>query len=417
MQRKRARQARSRDQRGVGLISVVILMVVAGFLSAALVVFLRQQNKFRIRSTVDVRLQSALDAGYDKAINLLNDNTRWDASGTFAGFASITAVAQTDLSGLQYWVKIMTGNREDSAHVGSANDVSLTAWVNVGDLSLDRTVVVRARDIRTAREMKIKAVIHRNQPQPYNPIGGIYGTNVNMAGWNGHSYNSCLGPRSSQTPGCNGSITGETVEPASLYTPTANFCLTPVVSPSVPVQPTVVVPTPAPTIGPLPMPGNSSVSQSWSAPHGTTVLGPAPKMYQCVNFNGSGNPSVNFDVSAGPVKVFVTGTLSWSGSGDITSRGPNPGGSPPNAIIYVNGPTVDLKGTGTYEILLYAPAATVNLNGGGNGSFSGAIVAQSFNVNGGGNGNFYFDECLLGQGHADNYQGPPVLTMGWERLP
>lgn len=403
-------------ERGMGLISVTILMVVAGFFSVALVVFLKQQNKFRIRSSVDLRLQTALDAGYDKSVNLLNDNSHWDAPSDFAGFASLTAVPQTDLQGMHYWVKILTGKRMDTTNAGSVSDTALAAWTNAGDNALERTIVVRARDIVTGREMKAKAVVHRNKPMPFNPLGGIYGTNIDMAGWNGHSYNSCNGPRTSQTPGCNGSVVGQTVQPASLYTPTADFCLTPVVSPVVPPQPTIVVPTPAPSIGPIPMPGNSSVTQNWSPPHGTTTLGPGPKMYQCANLSASGNSVVNIDPSGGPVTLYVTGTMSWGGSGDITSRGPNPGGSPPNAIIYVNGSTVDLQGTGIYEILLIAPAATVTLNGGGSGSFSGAIISQDFHVNGGGNGNFYFDECLLQARRADNYQSPPLLTLSWERL-
>jgi hypothetical protein len=400
------------DQRGMSLASVAALMVVAGFLAIAIAGFTRQQQRFRLRSQVDGNLQAGLDAGYDKALGVLNDNTpgnsNWANAGTIVGFASITAVPQADLPDLQYWVKIMPGVRADTTNAGSANDLSLTAWTNQGDLIFDRTIFVRARHNITGRETVAVATVHRNDVAPFNPLGGITSTNgVNTAGWGGKSYKSCTGLTNTaavQTPGCNGTVAGNGVTAASM-------CLTPMVIPTTTAMPTVVIPA-----GTVPFPGNTAVTQDFSL-SGNVTLGPGPIAYQCNNLSASGNRQLVINTNGtGPVRLYITGNISWSGTGDIKSPGLAPGGSPPEAIVYCNGTTVSLKGTGTYEILLIAPRAAVTINGGGNGSFSGAIIADSMNVTGGGNGTFYFDECLLQARRADNYERPPLITLSWRRV-
>ena len=406
----------TRNENGSALVTVAMLMLVAGILGVALVAFMVQQNKFRTASEADRSLQQALDLGYDKAIGALNSGSNWTSGPTLAGFTSVTAAAQTDLGGLKYWVMILPGARSITATGGTLDDTTIQAWPQGGDPGYDRTIVVRAVQTATLREAWAVAVVHRNNTAPYNPIQGIYSTgSVNTAGWGGQSYNSCVGARiaATQTPGCTGSVSGGgAVQASGMCLPTQVVTTTP--------MPTYVIPTPVTTPstawGPWPMPGNGSIGQDWAAPNGTTTLGPGPKAYECANLSGSGNRSINIDPSGGPVVVYVTGSISWAGSGNITSDGPVPGGSPPNAIIICNGPSVSLKGTGTYEIQLLAPQAAVTLNGGGNGSFSGAIVSASMNVTGGGSGTFYFDTCLLKKTASDNYQNPPVVTLLWRRF-
>lgn len=413
---------RSRSEKGFTLVAVMALALLATFAAFAVLTLFRHETRTLQSTNVRDRLESVLDTGLEKTILKLNETGGWTSLSTTAYFSSLTATgtAFTDVNGYQYWVKVLAGKRAQPVP-GAINDTIANNLTDTGDTNLNRTVLIRARNVSTTVELRAMALLHRSDVSPIIPIGGIYAPGIDLGNsWDGDSYDSCSGvTRTSQTPGCDGSATGITVTPAGA---SATWCLTISAQTNFQPYPTVVIPS-----GTVPLPGNTLVTQNYSVPNPSVTLGPGPIKYQCANFTATGSRDVIINTSgSGPVEIYVTGAMSI-GTGNITSPPLSPGGSPPEAIFYVTSTTdpaspgasasdwsVDFSGSGNFEIMLIAPRANVRLSGGAN--FYGAIVAQNFKINGGGTGGLHFDKCILQMYKANTYPRPPIITLGWSQF-
>jgi hypothetical protein len=392
------------SQKGVSLASVMIVVVVLGIFAYGLMNLTLFEGRSRAQSRMNLNVQEALDSGLDMATNVLNQGNNWASPEGLDGFMSVTSSPHSAGNTYQIYVKILAGKRVDSGGFGSTSDTALSLWTNQGDPTYDRTVVVRAKHIGTFEESKAVGILHRNSLITVPEIGGIYGTTVNNGGWSGTSYNSCSGPAGAGNQGCDGTVEAGSGGLSS----SGNFCIPQTSDPTLPPYPTPQIPP-----NTVPLPGNTLVTQDWSASNGV-VLGPGPINYQCGNFS-LGNNNISINTNGGMVQIFVTGSFDGHGNGQILSPGYEPGGNPANAWFYVSGNST-LSGTGTYEIVLVDPTGNVTMNGGGNGAFYGAVVANNFTKNGSG-GSFHFDSCILQRYKVDNYRNPPIVTVSWKNIP
>jgi len=422
--------AHLRDQKGMSLASVVGLMVVAGFLAIALAGYTRQQQRFRLRSQVDGNLQAALDAGYDKALGALNTGNNWVNPTTLAGMTSITAtaVAQIDQPNLQYWVKIMTGVRIDSTNAGSVSDTALNLWTNNGDLNLDRTIFVRARHLVTGREAVAMATLHRNDKPPYHYGGDAVAATGNIVlgnNWEGHVYNSCLGPAlgAGALPNSEGSLAiGGAITSAW---PNSNWSGYNATQGSPPAFAPLVLPAST-----LAVPGfakTSTISTDFTL---TNSVDGTVKNFEVFDLNLGGGDVITVN-GPGMVALWITGPTGSErlGMGGSTSVVVNKLGSTQCCLaklftIYVmaqdanpgGGPAIAWNGTPEGSFLLVGPRANMEYRGGGSNFFKGALVVQNLAVAPNSGTSFYYDACLKNRPPVNNYNSPPVITLSWRRV-
>lgn len=417
------------DQRGMSLASVTALMVMAGFLAIAIAGYTRQQQRFRLRSQVDSNLQTGLDAGYDKALGALNTGSNWANGDTLAGMTSITAVAQTDLGDITYWVKIMTGVRVDSANAGSANDTALNLWTNAGDLSLNRSIFVRARHNVTGREAVALATVHRNHAPPYHYGGDAVAATGSITlgnNWQGRVFDSCIGPAggAGNLPNSEGSLNiGGSI--ASGW-PNANWAGYDATQGSGLAIPALTVPA-----GTVAVPGFTKTSIINSSFTLTNLTNTSTVNFEAsaVDFSGSKTITVN---GPGMVALWLTRASGGTalGMGGTVSVVVNPNGSSQCCVaklftIYVtaqdphpdNGTrAIEWNGTPQGVFLLAGPRANMEYRGGGSNIFKGAIVVQNLTIAPNSNTSFYYDACLKVKPPLNNYEAPPVITLDWERV-
>lgn len=403
------------EEQGFSLLSVMSLALLVSVAAFSTLTLFRHEAKTYVASAQRDRLESALDQGLEKALYQLNTSGGWNSVSTTAYFSSLaaTGTAFTDLDGYQYWVKVLDGKRVQPG--GGISDTAAAALTNTGDLSLNRSILVRARENRSGAELRALAIVHRSNISPIIPVGGIY-TNGSLdnGGWPGSSYNSCLGMRTTQTAGCNGSVqSGGTINPSG------QFCIPQVtVGPTPQPYPPVAMPL-SWTVEPWPFQATlASIGSDYSAPSGNNSYSYSVTRSMKVQVRNVDlkNSDYNIITNGHQVDVYVTGSLDAGGNCAWTTRGPDPGGQPANMWFRVVGSgNVTLSGTGVYECVVEAPQSTVSMNGGGTGSFSGAVVANNFNKNGA-SGNFYFDECILQKYKANTYSRPPIVTVSWSQF-
>jgi hypothetical protein len=396
----------NRSQKGFMLVGVAIASVVFLILAFAIVRYGMIDAESVTRSKVSANLQVALDAGLERGINVLSGS--WSPCSVTAGFMSLSATAYSEIPRVKYWVMILEGAKNVSYPARTLDDSSAWKLTNTGDIYYDRTILVRAADTVTGITATAQGNIHRNDRVSLPVVGGITTSGIaDLDQMDFRSYNSCTGVAPG---GCSGTVQGSPAQGGH------GSCL-PLVSNTTPVViPTVVVPAVA-----SPMPGNTLVTQDWNGNGSAATVGAGT--YRCANFNMGGSDNLYINTCAGPVYIYVTGNMQSQGNCVIQS-GCNPvdpghplGGAPAKATIYVSGGTVDLAGTGSFEVLLFAPVAVVTITGGGNGSFYGAIVSKTFD---GGSSSLFdmnFDACLLARAAADNYLKPPIVTNSWKILP
>jgi hypothetical protein len=400
---------KSRDEEGFMMVGAAIASVVLLILVFAVLRYGQSDATSITRSKVNGNLQSALDAGLERATAMLNSSNNWYDSTTWTGFQSLSWTAYTEINRTTYWVMVLDGAKNVTYSASLLDHSSAKLLTNTGDINLDRTILIRAVDSVTNMTATAQAILHRNDLMQAPIVGGITTSgDDNLDNMNFWSFNSCTG----EAPGgCSGTAQGS---PAHGGT---GSCL-PLQTNTTPVAiPTVAVPA-----GNLPLPPNTAITQAWSIGGSTDVTISTGK-YQCASMSFGGNANLYLDTCAGPIEIYVTGNLDQAGGGNIQS-GCNPkdpghpvGGAPAKATVFVSGPIVNLKGTGSYEILLYAPVADVSITGGGNGSFYGAIVGKSFDGGSSNNFDMNFDACLLQGKAVDNYQKPPVVTSSWKLIP
>ncbi|MBI4518255.1 MAG: hypothetical protein HY699_20840 [Deltaproteobacteria bacterium] len=174
--------------------------------------------------------------------------------------------------------------------------------------------------------------------------------------------------------------------------------------------------------------GNAAVTGSTTAakqpmtlgaaqvPAGTTYLGSInlsgnsamtlnPGTYTAASISLSGNASLTINNAAGPVYLYVTGTVSASGNGIATGSNDST-----RFILYqIGGSSVAIVGNGLFRGGVYAPDS--NLAVSGNGDLYGSFVGNQISING--NGGIHYDQKL------QSITGPPgpLLTVSWWRLP
>ena len=113
-----------------------------------------------------------------------------------------------------------------------------------------------------------------------------------------------------------------------------------------------------------------------------TITGPGS--FSATSISESGNGSVDFKTASpnGPVVVYVSGDITFSGNGALN----NDSLLPSNVLIMCTGAAgqqVTLNGNGNAYFTLYCPQADITLNGGGSGgAIWGAIVGRTITGNG-----------------------------------
>ena len=408
------------SETGFSLLSVMALAIIVTFAAFTALRMFQQQSKNLVSTLKRDRLEACLDSGLDKAIFQLNETNGWTNVPTMNYFSSLTATttAFTDMDGYKYWVKVLQGGRVQPTASTSTTVVSVQklddsvaeALTNTGDLIFNRTILVRAVDIKIGMTMTAMAILHRSAVSPVFSNWGNYGnTSVNTGGSPGSSFNSCTG--SITITACDGVVSSPTPPAAGSYCMPVTTPVTFAPYPPV-VLPAGTVPWP---FGPNP---NTLVTQSYTAPNG--------------NNSYTYNMTTDLDVQVGSVdlrndnfyittnghklNIYCTGTFGAAGNpgwyvDDPTAPGTLTGGHPSQCWVYVVGPgAVSLGGTGNYELVMIAPESTVTTNG--NGSLYGAVVSNVFNKNGS-SGKFMFDSCILGLFKANKYARPPIVTVNW----
>jgi hypothetical protein len=165
------------------------------------------------------------------------------------------------------------------------------------------------------------------------------------------------------------------------------------------------------------------------APVGNGAQGsPARYTVSSVDLNGNGNLIIGDANTTGYIEVYVTGSVSVTGSSQITlspnvkatiyfagdfsvsgSGIVNSNNQPGDLQLYGIKPannvtqSVSLGGNAELSAALYAPDANVTINGGGsNGHVYGSIVGKTVVMNG--VTNLHYDEALGASGLIDNYK-------------
>jgi hypothetical protein len=134
---------------------------------------------------------------------------------------------------------------------------------------------------------------------------------------------------------------------------------------------------------PIPtMPTIAPANQLGAISGTTTITGPGN--FSATSITESGTNAANFLTASpnGPVVLFVSGNISFSGNGALN----NDSLLPSNVLIMCTGgssQTVTLNGNGNAYFTLYCPQAAITLDGGGsNGQIWGAIVGNSITGHG-----------------------------------
>jgi hypothetical protein len=416
------------EQGGQSLVTILMLGALLAFFGATLTRMLMNEAKQVVETKKRDKLFTAGDAALQRSLGvLLQSDANWNAPQALTGFNSLSVTAFADIPGLTYYVKVLPGTLEDQNGAGAADDAAVEQWVNVGSLTHDRTIFVRAIDQTTKQEDRFFTTVHRTPPSPNPGAKGIQAAgSANLAGWDGVVYDSCPGgiggsaaPNPVPVPGDQGEVI------APVITGGNSFQLTKKQG-----DPGELPPATLPTTAPLPepMPGNTSVSQNAS---GSKNLGPSsgpkgtPRRYQVANLTMGGGTTYHVNASNGPIELYVTGSFTLSGNVNIVTTTCD-GASPPNCwscctakgftVYMVGGGTVTWNGTPTGTMVLYGPQSTMNMNGTGNGNYKGAVTVNNLNVSGGGSGVFHYDKCLSKRGAADNYESPPLVTTQWQQI-
>lgn len=116
---------------------------------------------------------------------------------------------------------------------------------------------------------------------------------------------------------------------------------------------------------------------------GTSTKTLAGGTYLYDNIKISGKARLNF---MGPTTIYLTNKLTASGNAKIIAAG----NLPPNLLIYVLGPTVEMSGNAILYGGIYAPVAAADLSG--NAILYGGLMAQRGTVRK--NGTIHYDEDL-----------------------
>lgn len=198
--------------------------------------------------------------------------------------------------------------------------------------------------------------------------------NINLKGNSGVQGDAMPGPSKSVSLNGNAYVTGLTTPASSTQT-----------------LPAITVPAGAVNKGSISISGNNS--QTLTAGN-----------YVISSISISGNATLNIDASAGPVNLYVSGTISANGNGIVISSGSH---LPQNLNIFETGnSSVSLGGNSDFYGTVYAPNSPLSLSG--NAQLYGAFAGSSITLSG--NGGIHFDKHLLTGGGAP---GPLKLVAQW----
>jgi hypothetical protein len=411
-------------------------LVIIIMLGALLALFATVLTRMLVRESANIvatkrndSVFAAGDSGVQRSIStVLANPTYWANPSLAAGYQSISgssAVGFKDPSGVTYYMRITPGAMVDVSNTGAATDAAINTWVNKGDKDHDRTIWVRTVDPK-GKEDRFYTVIHRSSSSyQFGDNGIVTGGDMSLAGWHGNAYNSCTDPIPTPPAGdtsgatllAGGNISGGGGSFGG-FGQSSNG--------------SVNLGTLAPPVGAIAIPGLSGGTGGTIG--GAISMGPASNMngidYQAAGISMNGNNLITVDISKGPVRLWITGSISFGGNTGITTTGTYPGccqakgftlyatgsDSCPTDCSNCHSPLVSWNGTPSGKWMLVAPQGSLYISGAGGGAFEGAIAAKSVCISGGGSGWFVYDKCLAVRPPVNNYKNPPVITMTWKQI-
>jgi Tfp pilus assembly protein PilX len=203
---------------------------------------------------------------------------------------------------------------------------------------------------------------------------GNIGSNsdINLVGNATVNGDAIPGPKGSVSMKGNAEVTGLT-DPAS----------------SVRTLPPPVIPAGAVDLGAIDLGGNTKK---------TLTAG----TYQISSISIAGNAQLTIDSSAGPINLYVTGTVDIGGNGVF-----NNSGAPQNlSITQIGGANVSFSGNAAFVGTLYAPDSALSVNG--NADLYGSFIGKAMSING--NGGIHYDQFLR---TLPGTPGPLKLLAEW----
>jgi hypothetical protein len=402
-----------RSQQGFSLITVLALSLLLTIAVFSAFTMFRQESKFMVNAANRDRIESALDQGLEKALYQLNSPTGWTGTANTDYFDSITATATkfTDLDGYEYWVKVVNGSRTQPPN-STVNDTIANNLTITGDTTLNRSILVRAKSLKTNAELRAMAVVHRSAVSPIMQVGGITSSGaVDLGNAPGSSRNSCTG-----VTGCVGSVI--TGDPTIGHN--GNSCLGQVTGapPASTTFPSNVSPTSGTEkwwFGAVADGNNDYNAPGGSADYPISLTRNVTVVVHDVDLGGH---KYIFTTNGFDLNIYVTG--SWGAHGQPAWYMDEPdtahltGGHPSQCWVYVVGSGDVTVGGGTaFEMVMVAPDSAVTISG--NGDFFGAVVSKTFDKNGFA-GSFQFDDCILKKYKANTYSRPPIVTTSWSQF-
>lgn len=436
-------------EQGQSLITILLMSGVLALLGFAMVAMLRYEMQLVAKNKVRDASFAAGDAALQRAMDQLltrdaaGSYTMWGSglTGTpmpVVGYSSITGGAgYAEVPGQIYKINILKGDRYPCSTCTAENDAALAAWPNRGDYALDRTIVVAVTHTATAKQDRFYTVIHRN-PAPIYPFGGdavATSGNQELGNWDGDIYDSCKGAYGASGGGGGQSFPdpseGSLAAGGTIGGGDGDFGSMGQSPNSQPNFPPLVVPAGATVIGSPNVTSNLTIGP-------VSPTAEAGKDYK-TNALNLGNSTLTVDISGGPIRLWVTGTMNSGsktfavdigGSGGINIINVNPFNCcvGKGFTLYVtsadsetcgtcNDCLVQFAGTSGASFLVVAPLATFAIDGGGGSLFKGGIVARQVCFpNGGGSSVFAYDKCLKNNLQIDAYRKPPIITTSWKQV-
>jgi hypothetical protein len=378
-------------QKGMFLISSYLVLSVVGTFSLALFLKSTTVQRSMLRTQNRIIAFHLADAALDQAIVELENDPNYEGTGyTAFGRGGYTITIETpDADHFPTVRRIVTNgfapNNVENSFAYQNRQVISYVNLNVGspfDFGLfgDESVSMGG---------KAQTDSYNSNLAPYEPGGtnGDVGTNSTEEGAISLDGNAIIGGDAIIGPGgdtTTGVTTGKnTVILGTETTAAAEKVLNP-----------IEIPT-------------NLIDQGDLVVEEQTILSLAGGTYLYSSFSISGQARVNF---TGPATIYVTGAMSISGQGVVTSDD-----LPPNLLFYVSGEEANVAFTGQGKLYgaVYAPNAAISISG--NGELFGGVVGKSIAFSGSGNSPFmvHYDEALQA-GSAGVGSDAKVELKSWQ---
>lgn len=345
------------NQRGITLITSVLVVIVLSILSLALMsrhsIFIqsteRNQNK--------IVAFNAAEAGVDKAITQLVSNT------SYAGVSSFTSL---DAAGTQGGYAVTVGNSDENGTAFTSSDYRLiTAVGHSPSLAASYSATSCPTTSTGTRGYECREILAYVELDDTAFEYAIFGeTSVTFNGASGliDSYDSSDGAYGGANVFSNGDVAYDGTYTNNNTTINGDI----VANPNIACDPGS---TTLPSLGALTLNGNHNVTLAAGTYHFSSIT-------------VTGNASIT---CTGAVTIYVDGEVSITGNGITTS-----GNNPTNLMIVATSDAdVTVGGSAAFYGAIYAPDSAVTSNA---GEYYGAVISDTFAQNG--IGNVHYDEDL-----------------------